>query len=94
MSSTKGSWKTSRDYNYDRAANEVRSEHHYAIVDEEVTPECGEPDVTLSFDKFGPLILQPPDSSGTSAADLCLTPRGRLHPPLDTPAGQRDCGRP
>ncbi len=50
-------WKTSRDPNY--AAKKARIEHLYAIADDEVIPEEGEPEVILCMDEFGPLNLQP-----------------------------------
>lgn len=50
-------WKTSRDPDY--AAKKARVEHLYAIADDEVIPEEGEPEVVLCLDEFGPLNLQP-----------------------------------
>jgi transposase len=50
-------WKTSRDPDY--AAKKARVEHLYAIVDDEVIPEDGEPEVVFCIDEFGPLNLQP-----------------------------------
>ncbi|MFV2088946.1 IS630 family transposase [Micromonospora sp. LOL_021] len=50
-------WKTSRDPDY--AAKKARVEHLYAIADDEVVPEAGEPDVIFCLDEFGPLNLQP-----------------------------------
>ncbi|GAA0826571.1 hypothetical protein GCM10009525_21210 [Streptosporangium amethystogenes subsp. fukuiense] len=50
-------WKTSRDPDY--AAKKARVEHLYAIVDGEVIPEDGEPDVVFCMDEFGPLNLMP-----------------------------------
>ncbi|GAB2487316.1 hypothetical protein GCM10027187_63460 [Streptosporangium sandarakinum] len=50
-------WKTSHDPAY--AAKKARVEHLYAIVDGEVIPEEGEPEVVLCLDEFGPLNLQP-----------------------------------
>ena len=50
-------WKTSRDPDY--AAKKARVEHLYAIADDEVTPEPGEPEVIFCMDEFGPLNLMP-----------------------------------
>ncbi|MFF4041165.1 IS630 family transposase [Streptomyces sp. NPDC001816] len=50
-------WKTSRDPDY--AAKKARVEHLYAIVDGEVIPEDGEPEVVFCMDEFGPLNLMP-----------------------------------
>jgi hypothetical protein len=49
--------KTSRDPDY--ATKKARVEHLYAIVDGEVMPEEGEPEVVFCVDEFGPLNLQP-----------------------------------
>ncbi|QWQ45143.1 IS630 family transposase [Streptomyces sp. YPW6] len=51
-------WKTSRDPDY--AAKKARVEHLYAIVDGEVIPEDGEPEVVFCMDEFGPFNLMPP----------------------------------
>lgn len=50
-------WKTTRDPDYE--AKKARVEHLYAIADEEVIPEGGEPAVVFCMDEFGPLNLQP-----------------------------------
>ncbi len=50
-------WKSSREPDY--AAKKACVEHLYAIVDGEVMPEDGEPEVVFCMDEFGPLNLQP-----------------------------------
>lgn len=55
-------WKTSRDPDY--AAKKARVEHLYAIVDREVIPDDGEPEVVFCLDEFGP--LKPPAPPGAA----------------------------
>ncbi|WSC92533.1 transposase [Streptomyces sp. NBC_01754] len=49
-------WKTSRDPDY---AAKKSVEHLYAITDDVVIPEDGEPEVIFCTDEFGPLNLMP-----------------------------------
>ncbi len=46
-------WQTSRDP--DRATKKASVEHLYAIADDEVIPEHGEPKAVCCGDEFGPL---------------------------------------
>ncbi|MGP7998695.1 MAG: IS630 family transposase [Streptosporangiaceae bacterium] len=50
-------WKASADPHY--AEKKARVEHLYAIADQEVVPDPGEPEVIFCVDEFGPLGLQP-----------------------------------
>ncbi|MDX3697471.1 hypothetical protein PV726_46215 [Streptomyces europaeiscabiei] len=65
-------WKTSRDP--DCAAKRVRVEYVSAIVDGEVIPEVGEPEVAFCLDGFGPLSLQP--HPGRQWAERSNRPQG------------------
>jgi hypothetical protein len=44
-------WKAARDPDY--AAKKARVEHLYAIADDEVIPEAGEPETIFCMDEFG-----------------------------------------
>jgi hypothetical protein len=89
-------WKTSRDPDY--AAKKARVEHLYTIVDGEVIPEEGEPEVIFCLDEFGPLKLQPhPGRQWGERGGRHKDPRqgaevpptGGLHPPARSPAPVR-----
>ncbi len=85
-------WKTSRDPDY--AAKKARVEHLYAIADDEVIPDDGEPEVVFCMDEFGPLNLQPhPGRQGAERSgrhkDPDREPRPRRRATYTRPHGVR-----
>ena len=85
-------WKTSRDPDY--ATKKARVEHLYAIADDEVVPDDGEPEVVFCMDEFGPLNLQPHPGRqwaerGGRHKDLDRGPRPRRRATYTRPHGVR-----
>lgn len=88
-------WKTSRDPDY--AAKRARVEHLYAVVDGEVVPEEGEPEVIFCMDEFGPLNLQPHPGrqwAGGKHKDPDREPRPRRRATCTRPHGSGTCSPP